>query len=153
MLQGETVQFRDFRQLDGEIHADCRINGADSETILATLDKGDIIRIRIWVRERGGKATRRAEYVVSALWNTIDKMYVIKKNSSREYYLHKDSFLDALLTFRNIPLKVLPGETETSVRGDIFWKILTPPLNILSPMLPGIRSSIPWTNFEPGPVQ
>ena len=36
------------------------------------------------------------------------------------------------------------------VQGEIRWRILNPPLNILSPFLPGLRSRTEWTELPEG---
>ncbi len=147
----------DIQIVTGGTNSDysCNITGLDNERILSGLDGGDTIRIRLWVKEwtESGKGWKKESiqsiYTVHASWNVIDKMYVIEKENSREYYLHKDAFLENLLTFSSVPVKGYPLTAQIRMRADILWQVLPPPLNILSPLLPKLRSSIPWTTVFP----
>ena len=152
----QQLAVRIVRSSDSLIFVDCRLTSFDEERLLGALDRGDTVQIGLHFRGEGpgllesGSGLPLSGFRRRARWDRIEKLYVIERDGVNSYFLHKDALLLELLVFRDIPLKTGEGGTGTLVQGEIRWRILNPPLNILSPFLPGLRSRTEWTELPRG---
>ena len=152
----QQLEVRTVRSSDSLIFVDCRITSLDKERLLGALDRGDTVQIGLRFRGEGPGLLEAGAAPLSGLhqrarWDRIEKLYVIERDGVKSYYLHKDALLSELLFFRDIPLRQREdGGSGTLIQGEIRWRILNPPLNILSPFLPGLRSRTEWTELPGG---
>ena len=134
---------------------DCRILIDDTERLLSSLDEGETVMLGIRLREASAESTffnPRAgyyEYQRKVSWDSVEGLYVIDEpEGRRRFFSHKDALLDAVQSFQDLPIMVPGGKHSFRLRGEIQWKILLPPLNILSPFLTSLRSAGEWKVIE-----
>jgi len=130
---------------------DCRILIENTERLLSSLDEGNTVMLGIRLREASSESsffTPRAgyyEYQRKVSWDAVERLYVIEEpDGRRRFFSHKDALLEGVQSFRNLPIMVPGGEHSFRLRGEIQWKILLPPLNILSPFLTSLHSAGEW---------
>jgi hypothetical protein len=149
----QQLEVRTVRSSDSLIFVDCRLTSLDEERLLGALDRGDTVQVGLRFRGGGpGLLESGVGAPLSALrrrarWDRIEKLYVIDRDGQKSYFLHKDALLSELLVFRDVPLRTEEKKSGTFVQGEIQWRILNPPLNILSPFLPSLRSRTEWTEI------
>lgn len=140
----------------GEIFLlDCRILLEDTRRLLSSLNEGNTVMIGIRLREGSSESSLfnpRAgyyEYQRRVSWDSVERLYVIEDpEGERRFFSHKDALLDAVLSFRELPIQVPSGKHSFRLRGEIQWKMLLPPLNILSPFLTKLRSAGEWKMID-----
>ncbi len=133
----------------------CRILLSDSEQLLSALDAGNRVRIGIRLREDSSTISffnpraRQFEYQREVRWDPVERLYVIEEqDGERRFYSHKDALLDTVAFFEELPVTIDSGEHSFRLRGEIQWKMLIPPLNILSPFLQKLHTTTPWKQIE-----
>lgn len=144
----------------GMILLNCRILLSDTEQLLSALDAGNRVRIGIRLREDSPTVSlltpraRQFEYQREVSWDPVERLYVIEEqDGERRFFPHKDALLDTVLSFKKLPVTINSGEHSFRLRGEIQWKILIPPLNILSPFLPKLHARTQWKQvgiLQPG---
>lgn len=131
----------------------CRFDFIDREELLAALNRGETVQLILSVRSASPRRyTLSSEGELSRLsrnarWDSIEQLYVVRRGNSKEYYLHKDAFLAAFLEFH--PSDLDPSAGEYYFRGEVRWRELQPPMNILSPFLPDLYQRTGWIAFNP----
>ena len=149
-VQALELRVVSVRAVPGGCRVDCALSGFDRERLLRALDDGDTVEVLLRIRgsaparflpeERDSSGTLRRR----ARWDAIEKLYLIEEGGERRFFPHKDAFLAALLTFDGVETDAPRGNSGYALQGEIAWRLLNPPLNILTPFLPGLRSQTGW---------
>lgn len=156
-LFGEDLSLRREEYPDDGGKIACRFDFIDREELLNALDEGETVHLLLSIRSASprryslnGEGERKL-LSRSARWDSIEQLYIIRNRGSKEYYLHKDAFLSAFLEF--VTPELGEGTEEHYFRGEVRWRELHPPMNILSPFLPDLYQRTDWIAFIPAENQ